>query len=71
MSDRSVYDEETLIELYWGQDMTLEEVSDELECEYSTVVYWMGRYGIERRAAYRLGYTKESEEELSSKYRDR
>lgn len=46
------HDEETLRDLYWGEQMTLTEVAEELGASSEGIILkWMDRYGIERRSA--------------------
>ena len=44
----SPYDEETLRELYYGEELTLAEMADRLDRGQSTISSWMDDFGIER-----------------------
>lgn len=41
-------DADRLERMYWDEDMTLEEIGDELGCSASTISQWMQRFDIDR-----------------------
>jgi len=45
----SVYDEDLLRRLYEDDQMTIEEIADELDRGTNTIRKWMVEFGIERR----------------------
>jgi len=45
-------DESLLYELYWEEELSTNEIADELNCDQSTVWEWMNRYEISRRSSY-------------------
>lgn len=45
-------DESLLQELYWEQNLSTNEIADELGCHQRTVWKWMDRFEIPRRSAY-------------------
>lgn len=47
--ERPWRDESVLRELYWEENLSATEVSNELNCEQKTVLTWMGRLDIPRR----------------------
>lgn len=51
-SARPWFDPDIVEELYWGRDMSLEEVAEELGCSPGAVRGTMDRNGIDRRAAW-------------------
>lgn len=44
---------EVLVEYYYGQELTLEEVADVVGCSSTTIQRWMDRYNLPRRDVYR------------------
>ena len=41
--------QETLEQLYWGEELPLEKVAERLGCSRKTIYYWMVKYDIPRR----------------------
>lgn len=42
-------EEDTLYELYWEENFSMNDIADELNCGIGTVQHWMNKYGIDRR----------------------
>jgi len=42
-------DEERLRRMYWEEEMSSQDIADELGCSYGAVLRWMDKYGIPRR----------------------
>lgn len=46
---------EELYDLYWGKGMSITGVADFLDKSRNSIVYWLKKYGIERRPPYIVG----------------
>ena len=47
--DNPWHDEETLRRLYYGQELTVRRIATRFDAGESTILYWMDKFGIERR----------------------
>jgi len=52
MAERAYRDEQKLRELYVEEGLSLRDVADELDCDHTTVDYWLEKHGIEKRTAF-------------------
>lgn len=57
---------EQLEELYWGKELSLDQIEEKLKCSRTKIHYWLKKFGIERRLAGPRGLNiqKEDLEEL-------
>jgi len=70
MADKPYRDAEVLRELYLEQDLTSQEVADELGCAKSTVLRWLNKHGIEKTQFQAVNPVSRSPEEIESMYYD-
>ena len=49
---------DTLVKLYIQQAISMQDIAEELGCSQNKVVYWMNKYGIERRTISDAIYQK-------------
>jgi hypothetical protein len=58
MNNTMMITEDELKKLYFTETLSMAEISDKLGCSTNKVVYWMDKYGIERRTISEAVYLK-------------